>query len=207
MKRSLPPNTTLTQLDTVADEDLVRQYANGCDEAFDKLLMRYKERTFGYIYGQVRDEDRANDIFQETFVKVITSIRNGKYTENGKFGAWLSRVAHNLVMDYFRGRKGERLVWDDEYEGGLINRITLVATDPEESITNQHTLTSIVDLLDLLPQEQRKLVQQRIFEGLSFKTIAKLEGISINTALGRMRYALINLRKHAKASGRNFYYY
>lgn len=206
----MKPSTLLPSLEELAllaDEALVRHYANGCNEAFDTLLMRYKERTYGYIYAQVRNEDRANDIFQDTFIKVIACIRQGKYTENGKFAAWLGRITHNMVIDYFRQRKHDQLVWDDEYEGSIIGRMPLAADNPEESQINQRTLSEVLTLMEHLPEEQHKLVKQRIFEGLSFKSIAQSEGISINTALGRMRYALINMRKRANESNHSFYYY
>lgn len=207
MKPLHPASPTPQELMLMADEALVLHYAQGCNEAFDTLLLRHKDRTYGYIYSQVRHEDRANDLFQEAFIKVMTSIRSGRYTENGKFTAWLGRITHNLVMDHFRQRKHEPLIWDDEYEGNIIGRMALSAEDPEETAINQRTLSGVIDLMQHLPEEQRHMVKQRIYEGRSFKDIAQREGISINTALGRMRYALINMRKYAMASEHSFYYY
>ena len=158
-----------------ADETLVALYAQGNNEAFDILLNRYKDRLYAYIYYTVRNEELAEDIFQETFTKAIVTIQQGRYNENGKFPAWLTRIAHNLIIDCFRQEKQENLVSCDEEERNLLNK---------------H-----------LPDEQREVVHMRFYQDLSFKEIAEMTGVSINTSLGRMRYAILNLRRMAEKHG------
>lgn len=179
------------------DETLVVAYANGKDEAFNLLLERYKDRLFSYIFYTVKNMELAEDIFQETFVKAVTTIRQGRYTENGKFAAWITRIAHNLVMDYYRKNKNARVVSNDDYVVDLFNDADFSEKTVESEIVNQQVMRDVRDLVDLLPENQRQVVHMRYYQNLSFKDIAESCDISINTALGRMRYAVLNLRKMA----------
>ena len=180
------------------DEELVALYATGKDEAFDALLERYKDRLFSYILYQVRNADVAEDIFQETFVKVVITIRDGRYTESGKFFSWVTRIAHNLVIDFFRREKGENTVSTDESEVDLLNNAKLADRCAQSAIDSEQTFIDLQHLIEKLPQEQREVVQMHYFQEMTFKEIAEEKGISINTALGRMRYGILNMRKMAQ---------
>ena len=173
-----------------ADETLVALYAQGNNEAFDILLNRYKDRLYAYIYYTVRNEELAEDIFQETFTKAIVTIQQGRYNENGKFPAWLTRIAHNLIIDCFRQEKQENLVSCDEEERNLLNNIRLSEGTVEAEIVNHQILSDVRRLMKHLPDEQREVVHMRFYQDLSFKEIAEMTGVSINTSLGRMRYAI-----------------
>jgi len=181
-----------------ADETLVALYAQGNNEAFDILLNRYKDRLYAYIYYTVRNEELAEDIFQETFTKAIVTIQQGRYNENGKFPAWLTRIAHNLIIDCFRQEKQENLVSCDEEER---NYIRLSEGTVEAEIVNHQILSDVRRLMKHLPDEQREVVHMRFYQDLSFKEIAEMTGVSINTSLGRMRYAILNLRRMAEKHG------
>jgi RNA polymerase sigma-70 factor (ECF subfamily) len=180
------------------DEELVALYATGKDEAFDVLLERYKDRLFSYILYQVRNADVAEDIFQETFVKVVITIRDGRYTESGKFFSWVTRIAHNLVIDFFRREKGENTVSTDESEVDLLNNAKLADRCAQSAIDSEQTFIDLQRLIEKLPEEQREVVQMHYFQEMTFKEIAEEKGISINTALGRMRYGILNMRKMAQ---------
>ena len=180
------------------DEELVALYATGKDEAFDVLLERYKDRLFSYILYHVRNADVAEDIFQETFVKVIVTIRDGRYTESGKFYSWISRIAHNLVIDFFRREKGENTVSTDETEVDLLNNAKLSDRCAQSAMDSEQTFVDLQHLIEKLPEEQREVVQMHYFQEMTFKEIAEEKGISINTALGRMRYGILNMRKMAQ---------
>lgn len=184
-----------------ADETLVALYAQGNNEAFDILLNRYKDRLYAYIYYTVRNEELAEDIFQETFTKAIVTIQQGRYNENGKFPAWLTRIAHNLIIDCFRQEKQENLVSCDEEERNLLNNIRLSEGTVEAEIVNHQILSDVRRLMKYLPDEQREVVHMRFYQDLSFKEIAEMTGVSINTSLGRMRYAILNLRRMAEKHG------
>jgi len=184
-----------------ADETLVALYAQGNNEAFDILLNRYKDRLYAYIYYTVRNEELAEDIFQETFTKAIVTIQQGRYNENGKFPAWLTRIAHNLIIDCFRQEKQENLVSCDEEERNLLNNIRLSEGTVEAEIANHQILSDVRRLMKHLPDEQREVVHMRFYQDLSFKEIAEMTGVSINTSLGRMRYAILNLRRMAEKHG------
>ena len=184
-----------------ADETLVALYAQGNNEAFDILLNRYKDRLYAYIYYTVRNEELAEDIFQETFTKAIVTIQQGRYNENGKFPAWLTRIAHNLIIDCFRQEKQENLVSCDEEERNLLNNIRLSEGTVEAEIVNHQILSDVRRLMKHLPDEQREVVHMRFYQALSFKEIAEMTGVSINTSLGRMRYAILNLRRMAEEHG------
>ena len=184
-----------------ADETLVALYAQGNNEAFDILLNRYKDRLYAYIYYTVRNEELAEDIFQETFTKAIVTIQQGRYNENGKVPAWLTRIAHNLIIDCFRQEKQENLVSCDEEERNLLNNIRLSEGTVEAEIVNHQILSDVRRLMKHLPDEQREVVHMRFYQDLSFKEIAEMTGVSINTSLGRMRYAILNLRRMAEKHG------
>lgn len=184
-----------------ADETLVALYAQGNNEAFDILLNRYKDRLYAYIYYTVRNEELAEDIFQETFTKAIVTIQQGRYNENGKFPAWLTRIAHNLIIDCFRQEKQENIVSCDEEERNLLNNIRLSEGTVEAEIVNHQILSDVRRLMKHLPDEQREVVHMRFYQDLSFKEIAEITGVSINTSLGRMRYAILSLRRMAEKHG------
>lgn len=187
----------MESLSRLTDEVLVKLYAEGNNNAFDILLERYENKIFSYIYFVVRSQDIADDIFQDTFMKAIVTIRQGRYTENGKFPAWLTRIAHNLIIDYFRQSKNENNVSNEEVGYDLFNDLRLSEANVEMKMVVDQTLDDVKMLVDNLPQNQREVVYMRYYQELSFKEIAEITGVSINTALGRMRYALLNLRRMA----------
>lgn len=179
------------------DRELVTAYANGDNAAFDILLGRYQKSVFSYILHIVKDNELANDIFQETFVKVITTIRQGRYEDSGKFSAWLNRVAHNLVIDHFRRQKGENTVSNAETEHDLLNNKELCEGNIEDEMVQKQLVKDLHKMIHVLPDAQRQVLMMRFYRDMSFKEIAEKTGVSINTALGRMRYALLNMRKLA----------
>ena len=181
----------------MTDEQLVIVYAKGNDAAFDTLLNRYKQPLYTYIMYTVRDNDLADDIFQDTFIKAITTIRQGKYTEIGKFKGWIMRIAHNLIIDFFRKRKIENTISNDSYEVDLLNNINLCDETFESQLVRYQVLSDVRKLVDFLPEQQREVVEMRYYKDMSFKEISETTGVSINTALGRMRYAILNMRKMA----------
>ena len=174
-------------LKMMTDEELVVLYAEGNNAAFDILLNRYKSSIHSYIYFIVRNKELTEDIFQETFVKVIMTIKQGRYTENGKFKAWITRIAHNLIIDNFRQERCENTISNDEVEIDLFNNIKLC----------HQVLSDVKKLVKHLPDNQREVLEMRYYQDLSFKEIADITGVSINTALGRMRYAILNMRRMA----------
>lgn len=181
----------------LSDDQLIAAYANGDNEAFDTLLNRHQANTYSYILRLVKDEELANDFLQETFVKVITTIKQGKYTPDGRFASWLGRIAHNLVFDYFRQGKNTATVSTDE-EAGVLNRREFSEGTIEDAIIDDQIFDDVQKLVGMLPDDQRAVVEMRFYENLSFKEIAERTGVSINTALGRMRYAIINMRRRVK---------
>lgn len=184
---------------SMTDEELVQLYEGGVNEAFDALLLRHKDKVFSNIFLSVRDRDVANDIFQETFIKVICTIKQGKYTEKGKFSAWVMRIAHNLIIDQFRVEKSENTVSnDDDDRQDLFDTIQLYDDNIEDVMVKEQVYEDVVNLMNHLPDNQKEVLKMRFFEDLSFKEIADATGVSINTALGRMRYAVMNLRKLAE---------
>lgn len=185
----------MKSLKMMADEELVILYAKGKNEAFDVLLNRYKSSLYSYIYFIVRNKDLTEDIFQETFVKVIVTIKQGRYTETGKFKAWITRIAHNLIIDYFRQERSENTLSNDEVEVDLFNNIKLCDGTVEDRIVHHQVLSDVKRLIQYLPESQREVLEMRYYQDLSFKEIADNTGVSINTALGRMRYAILNMRK------------
>jgi RNA polymerase sigma-70 factor (ECF subfamily) len=183
----------------VSDEALALLYVKGDNRAFDELLSRTQTKLFTYIMFVVRDHDIADDIFQETFVKVITKLQQGLYTDSGKFQFWITRIAHNCIMDWYRQQQSTHIV-DANEENDLQNlkSASVIDTNKEAEMINEQILIDIKKMMNTLPAPQREVVYMRYFQQLSFKEIADLTGVSINTSLGRMRYALINLRKMAK---------
>lgn len=188
----------MENLQMMTDDALVALYSKGNNQAFDILLKRYKDKVYSYIYFSVRNDELAEDLFQETFVKAIVTIQQGRYTENGKFPAWITRIAHNLVIDFFRQERNENVVSNDETEVDLFNNIKLSDDNIETQLVNEQVLSDVRRLVDFLPDNQREVVYMRFYQDLSFKEISEITGVSINTALGRMRYALLNLRRMAE---------
>ena len=185
--------------DGIADETLALLYVGGDNRAFDELLARNQQKLYNYILFVVRDPEQANDVFQETFVKVITKLQEGKYTDSGKFSFWLSRIAHNVIMDTYRQTKSEHIVEASE-DNDLTKLRTqdLMEMNRENEYVNSQIMKDVRHLMDTLPAPQREVVYMRYYQDLSFKEIAEATGVSINTSLGRMRYALINMRRLAK---------
>ena len=188
----------MTNFSALTDEQLVRAYAKGNNEAFDTLLRRHQDRIFSYILRIIKNEDIANDIFQETFVKAIQTIRLGRYTENGKFPAWISRIAHNLIIDYYRQEKSETLQSADLTDVDILNRKELCEDTIEDIMISNQIRDDVKYLIEELPELQKEVLMMRYYQNLSFKEIAEITGVSINTALGRMRYAILNLRRIAR---------
>ena len=190
------------KLENIEDHVLIRNYLNGKEYSFEILLTRHQDRVFNYIYKLVKDRDIANDVFQDTFIKVISTLKRGKYNEEGKFLPWVMRIAHNLVIDYFRksskmpivGRK----VTSDNEDFNIFDVLKLEECTVEDEWVLEQIFQDIRDLVESLPDEQKEVVKMRHYMGMSFKDIADSTDVSINTALGRMRYALINLRKLIK---------
>ena len=189
-------------LENMTDEGLAMLYIDGNNRAFDLLLSRNQSRLFSYILFVVRDRNTAEDIFQETFVKVITRLQDGKYTTSGKFSAWIMRIAHNVIMDWYRDQRAERVVEaTQDNDLSNISGSELVVGSIESHYVNSQVMCDVRNLLDNLPPTQREVVYMRYYQQLSFKEIADTTSVSINTALGRMRYAILNLRRMAKTYG------
>ncbi len=189
----------MKQFEDLTDEQLAILYVKGNNSAFDELLTRTQTKLFTYIMFVVRDHDLADDIFQETFVKVITKLQQGQYTDSGKFIFWLTRIAHNCIMDWYRTQQGRHLVEPNE-DNNLENLqgASVLDIDHESEMVNEQILRDVKKMMEALPAPQREVVYMRFYQQLSFKEIAELTGVSINTSLGRMRYALINMRHMAK---------
>lgn len=185
----------MDNLKVMTDEELVVAYASGDNPAFDVLLSRHKQSVFNYIYFIVRNRELAEDIFQETFVKAIVTIKQGRYTENGKFRAWINRIAHNLIIDNFRQEKGESTVSNDDSQVDLFNNASICDETIEDTIVKEQILSDVRNLIRFLPDNQRDVLEMRYYQDMSFKEISDATGVSINTALGRMRYAILNLRR------------
>jgi len=188
----------MKNLKTMSDEELVALYAIGNNPAFDVLLNRHKSSVHSYIYYIVRDRDLTEDIFQDTFMKAIVTIKQGRYTENGKFKAWIMRIAHNLIIDNFRQERNENTISNDEVEVDLFNDIRLCDGTIEDNIVQNQVFADVRKLIRHLPENQREVLEMRYYQDMSFKEIAEVTGVSINTALGRMRYAILNMRRMAE---------
>jgi RNA polymerase sigma-70 factor (ECF subfamily) len=186
------------ELKRMDDRELITLYISGNEKAFETLLMRHKDKIYRFVYMKVRCQDLAHDIFQETFVKVINKFRLQEYNEEGKFLPWAMRIAHNLVIDHFRRTSRVKMVSEssslkDDYS--IFNTLSQTDKNVQEKLITDEIESQMVHLIDYLPAAQKSIIQMRIFQDMSFKEIAEIEDISINTALGRMRYALMNIRK------------
>ena len=189
----------MSNINEMTDEELAVSYVNGNNRAFDLLLSRNQTKLFSYILFVVRDREVANDIFQETFVKVITKLQQGKYTTNGKFSAWIMRIAHNVIMDLYRDLKSGKII-EPTQDNDLSNieNHSMIDSDIESRYVNDQVLNDVKKMMNMLPPSQREVVFMRFYQQMSFKEIADTTNVSINTSLGRMRYAMINLRRMAK---------
>lgn len=188
----------MQNLEKLADDVLVAYYSEGNNNAFDVLLTRHQAKVYNYILQMVKDRNLADDIFQETFVKAITTIKQGRYAEAGKFSAWVCRIARNLIIDNFRQEKVEATVSTDDSNYDVLNRKDLSEDTIEDMLIDSQIQADVRRLVKQLPDSQREVLIMRCYKGLSFKEIADVTGVSINTALGRMRYAILNLRRIAK---------
>lgn len=180
---------------TVTDYELIQRFIKGEQSCFELLIKRHKNKVFAYISMYIRDQALAEDIFQDTFMKVIQSVKAGKYVDNGKFISWVMRIAHNLIIDHFRRIKQMNTISNDDYESDIFNSRKLADSNIEDDIIKRQILKDVRKMIQMLPEDQREVVILRHYSGLSFKEIADITNVSINTALGRMRYALINMRK------------
>jgi len=181
----------------LSDQELVRNYINGDNSSFEILLTRHKSRVFAFIMSKIKNRDITEDIFQDTFIKVINSLQRGKYNEEGKFLPWMMRIAHNLVIDHFRKEaKMKKIRPTDEFN--IFDVINDGSRNQEEDMIRKRVHSDLNMLINGLPEDQMEVLKMRYFEDMSFKRISDITGVSINTALGRMRYALINLRKLAE---------
>ena len=180
---------------TKTDYELITSYIKGDNRSIELLILRHKSKVYSYISLYIRSRDLADDIFQDTFMKVVQSIRAGRYQDDGRFLSWVMRIAHNLIIDHFRREKQMGLVLNDDYESDLFNSKRLVDENVEDVMVRRQVLRDVRKLISELPEDQREVVIMRHYAGMSFKEIADMTGVSINTALGRMRYALINMRK------------
>lgn len=189
----------MENFNSFTDEELALSYIDGNNKAFDELLTRNQDKLFSYIFFVVRDEDKANELFQETFVKVITKLHQKRYVDSGKFSAWIMRIAHNVIMDWYREQRARNLVEPTE-ENDLSNLSgnDVLDVNVENKYVNDQIMTDVKKMMNMLPPTQREVVFMRFYQDLSFKEIAELTGVSINTSLGRMRYAILNLRRMSK---------
>ena len=191
----------------MADEDLIRQFADGNNQAFDVLLSRYKSRVFSYIFMVVRNRDLADDIFQEAFMKVIVTVKQGRYTDTGKFYAFVTRIAHNLIIDHYRRERNENTISNEEFgDVDLFNNVKLCEENVEDTLVRNQVFNDVNKLMRHLPDNQQEVVRLRYYEAYSFKEIADMTGVSINTALGRMRYAVLNMRRMAEENNISLVY-
>ena len=188
------PVTQLATLTEQTDQQLILSYLDGNDKAFEVLLGRHQQKIYTSIYLFVKDDAKAQDIFQEVFIKIIDTLRRGKYNHEGKFSQWAMRIAYNLCVDNFRRNKRRPTLQTSE-DFDIFDVLKSPERNVEQNLIRSQTHDKVRKLVDLLPAEQREVVILRHYADMSFKEIAKLTNVSINTALGRMRYALINIRK------------
>lgn len=191
----------MNKLFSLADDELVGLYIDGDNRAFDVLIDKYKDKLFSYVFYIVKDAELANDIFQETFIKAITTINSGRYAANGKFAAWITRIAHNLIIDYYRQEKSENVQSCDCADYDLLNDRELCDETIEDWMVRNQIHSDVRRLVKALPKSQQDVLLLRYYKDMSFKEIADLTNVSINTALGRMRYAILNLRKMVEDNG------
>ena len=189
----------MMKLNEMTDEELAMSYVSVNNMAFDLLLTRNQSNLFSYILFIVHDRDVANDLFQETFVKVITKLQQGKYTTTGKFSAWIIRIAHNVIMDWYRSQKSGKVIeFANDNDLSNISNTNVLDATIESKFVNEQILCDVKKMMNYLPVTQREVIFMRFYQDLSFKEIATLTNVSINTALGRMRYAVMNLRRMAQ---------
>lgn len=189
----------MENISRLTDEELAISYVRGNNRAFDELLSRNQSKLFSYILFVVRDEDKANELFQETFVKVITKLHQGRYVDSGKFGAWIMRIAHNVIMDWYREQRSRNLIEPtDENDLSNLSGNEILDSNVENRYVNDQIMVDVKNMMNMLPPTQREVVFMRFYQDLSFKEIAETTGVSINTSLGRMRYAILNLRRMSK---------
>ena len=185
-------------INKLEDHDLVALYIRGNEQAFEVLLMRHKDKIYNYVFSKIRDHAVAQDVFQDAFMKIIRTLKKGSYNEEGKFLPWAMRIAHNLVIDHFRRSNKVKMISETSSKSDDFNIFSVLKLEDEnveDAITREELEVQMVELVKHLPKTQKEILEMRIFQGMSFKDIAEQEDISINTALGRMRYALINIRK------------
>ncbi|SJZ81446.1 RNA polymerase sigma-70 factor, ECF subfamily [Segatella oulorum] len=185
-------------LNSLTDEELALRYVAGNNRAFDELLRRNQSQLFTYILFVVRDRHVADDVFQETFVRAISKLQNNAYRANGKFGAWLTRIAHNVMIDLFRSQKNKNVISIEDDTLTQLSARALLANNIEAECINAQVLTDVKRMVDLLPPVQREVVFMRFYQQMPFKEIAERTNVSINTSLGRLHYAIRNLRKMAR---------
>jgi RNA polymerase sigma factor (sigma-70 family) len=179
----------------ISDYELIQRFIKGEQSCFEEIIHRHKNKVYAYISMYIRDQALVEDIFQDTFLKVIQSVKTGKYYDNGKFLSWVMRIAHNLIIDHFRRLKQLNVTSNDNYESDLFNSHKLSDANVEDIMVSVQIRKDVRKLISQLPDDQKEVVILRHYAGLSFKEIAEITDVSINTALGRMRYALINMRK------------
>ena len=178
----------------LSDADLIKEYLNGSERSLEILINRHQLQIFNFINSKVNDRDKSEDIFQDTFIKVIKTLKNGSYNEEGKFLPWVMRIAHNLVIDYFR--KSNRIpIIENKEEFDIFQFLSDTTPNAESALVEEQVLKDIQNLIEELPEDQKEVLIMRLYRDMSFKEIAENTNVSINTALGRMRYAIINLRK------------
>ena len=182
----------------ISDQELIGKYLTGNEKCLEKLIYRHKRKVYAYIMMVVKDDQLADDIFQDTFIKVINTIRSGSYKEEGKFIQWVMRIAHNLIIDHFRRNKRIPVINNSSDEFDIFDMVRITDPSIEEQIIMEQIFDDVRALIELLPDEQKEVLTMRHYSNMSFKEIADVTNVSINTALGRMRYALINLRKIVK---------
>ena len=177
----------------ISDSELVSSYIDGNEKSLETLIKRHKQRIYSFIYSKVLDRDLTEDIFQDTFIKVIKTLKLGNYNEQGKFVSWVMRIAHNLVIDHFR--KNKRIPkFENSYDFDIFSVLSDSSLNAEKSLIKDQILNDVKKLIEYLPDDQKEVLKYRFYNDMSFKEISEKTGVSINTSLGRMRYALINLR-------------
>ena len=192
----------MKQLRELADEQLVSLYQEGNNNAFDILVKRYQQKVFSYLIYSVKNQELAEDLFQDVFIKIVVRIKNRQYAENGKFSSWMMRIVHNHLIDYYRTLPTEQIISNDESEIDLFNNADIAVNENRErEMIDQQTLSEVRSLIALLPEPQREVLLMRVYDELSFKEIAEKTQCSINKALGRMRDAILNLRHMAYERG------
>lgn len=192
----------MRKLHELTDEELVSLYTKGNNNAFDTLLKRYESKVFSYFLYSVKNQELAEDLFQDVFIKMIVRLKNGQYTESGKFSSWMMRIVHNHLIDYYRTSVADKVLSNDATETDLYSKADIAMNENrEQEMIDRQTLEEVRSLIALLPESQREVLLMRVYEELSFKEIAQKTNCSINTALGRMRYAILNLRHMAYERG------